>query len=160
IEALAYAAQGDAAGCDRALGQVVEHFSNIDPATAPPWTAYIGETGGFGGLGTVHYTLALPGRDSRTAGRAVPLLRQAVDHYGPSYVKLGARYLPDLAGAHALSGDTGTAVTVGHQAVDAITGLSSPWAHDRLRILNTVLKPLHASPGVAELRDRLTTAVV
>lgn len=48
--------------------------------------------------------------------------------------------------------------TVGHQAADAISALSSPAARDRLRILNTVLELLHTSPDVAELRDRLTSS--
>jgi hypothetical protein len=33
----------------------------------------------------------------------------------------------------------------------------SPRAYDRLHRLRTVLEPLHTSPGVTELRDRLTT---
>ncbi len=68
-----------------------------------------------------------------------------------------AQRLPDLAGAHALAGDTDTAVSVGHQAVDAVTAVHSPRAYGRLHRLHTVLEPLHTSPGVAELRDRLTT---
>ncbi|MEO7193939.1 MAG: hypothetical protein ABIZ05_03825, partial [Pseudonocardiaceae bacterium] len=64
----------------------------------------------------------------------------------------------DLAGAHALTGDTDTAVTLGHQAIDAVTALHSPRTHDRLRVLDTALQPLHTSAGVAELRDRLNAA--
>ncbi|MGH3885610.1 MAG: hypothetical protein ACRDSZ_03400 [Pseudonocardiaceae bacterium] len=90
--------------------------------------------------------MALVGRDRHAAGRAVPLLLHAVDHYGPSYAGFRGLYLPALAGAHALAGDTDTAVTVGHHAVDANSALSSPQAHDRLRTLNTVLESLHASP--------------
>jgi hypothetical protein len=41
--------------------------------------------------------------------------------------------------------------------VDAVISVSSPRAFDLLRILHTVLEPLHTSPGVAELRDRLST---
>ncbi|MGH3831824.1 MAG: hypothetical protein ACRDRS_15490 [Pseudonocardiaceae bacterium] len=66
-------------------------------------------------------------------------------------------YLPDLAGAHAITGDIDTAVTLGHHAIDAVTALHSPRAHDQLRGLNTALEPLHTSAGVAELRDRLTS---
>lgn len=159
IQAQAYAAYGDAKGCDRACGQAVEHFSSIDPAASPPWTAYIGENSsslGGGGQGSAYYDLARPGRDPLAAGRAVSLLSQAVDTFGSSYAMLRGRYLPDLAGAHALAGDTGTAVTVGHQAIELISALSSARLRDRLRILNTVLEPLHTSRGVTELRDRLT----
>ena len=157
IQARARAAQGDAAGCDRALGQGIEHLSSLDPATAPPYSAFLDETHLASYRGVAYYTLALPGRDARAAGRAVPLLRHAVDHLGPDYARPRASCLPDLAGAHALTGDLSTAVTVGHQAVDAITPLSLPRAYDRLRTLQTVLAPLHTSPGVAELRDRIAT---
>ncbi|MGH3773823.1 MAG: hypothetical protein ACRDRW_20940, partial [Pseudonocardiaceae bacterium] len=72
-----------------------------------------------------------------------------------AYTRSRALYLPRLAGAHAIAGDVDTAVTLGHQAIDAVTALHSPRAHDRLRVLNTALEPLHTSAGVAELRDRL-----
>ena len=156
IQARAHAAQGDAADCDRALGQLIDQFSSISPVNRPPWGEYLDETHFAAHQGAAHYTLALAGRDPRAADRAVPLLRHAVDHFGPGYSKLQALYLPDLAGAHAIAGDIDTAVTIGHQALDAITTLHSPRAYDRLRVLNTALEPLHTSAGVAELRDRLS----
>jgi hypothetical protein len=90
----------------------------------------------------------------------VSLLRQAVDSFGPDFAEPRAVSLTDLAGAHAIAGDIDTAVDIGHQAVHAVTALSSPRAHDRLRVLDTSLKPLHTSTGVAELRERLTTKTV
>ncbi|MGH3929378.1 MAG: helix-turn-helix domain-containing protein, partial [Pseudonocardiaceae bacterium] len=134
IQARAHAAQGDAAACDHALGQAVEHFSHIDPANRAPWGAFLDETSLAALQGAAHYMLALTGRDPRAAGRAVPLLRQAVDRFGPEYARPRGLYLPDLAGSHALAGDVGTAVTVGHQAVDVISTLSSPRAYDRLQV--------------------------
>ncbi|MGH3795791.1 MAG: hypothetical protein ACRDSP_12980 [Pseudonocardiaceae bacterium] len=86
----------------------------------------------------------------------MPLLRQVAD-LDTGYARVRALYLPDLAGAHALAGDTDTAITIGHQAVDTITEQSSHQAYDRLRVLNTVLEPMRTSPDVAELRDRLAT---
>jgi transcriptional regulator with XRE-family HTH domain len=157
IQARAHAAEGDAVACDRSLSKAEEHVGAIDPATAPPWGVHVGEAGMSGFQGVAYYTLALPGRDARAAGRAVDLLRHGVGHFDPGYARLRALYLPDLTGAHALAGDVDTAVTVGHQAVDTVISVSSPRAFDRLRILNTVLEPLHTSPGVAELRNRLTT---
>lgn len=61
--------------------------------------------------------------------------------------------------AHAIAGDTDTAVTTGHQAINAVTALHSPRAYDKLRVLNTVLEPLHTSAGVAELCSRLAATV-
>ncbi|MBV9012818.1 MAG: helix-turn-helix transcriptional regulator, partial [Pseudonocardiales bacterium] len=155
VEARTLAVRGEAVGCDRALGQALEHFSAIEAATAPPWTSYLAHTGISGAQGSACYLLALQGQQPRTASRAVPLLRSAVDGFGPDYASLRAFYLPDLAGAHALAGDIDTAVSVGHQAIDAVTALHSPDSYGQLRALNTALQPLHTSPGVAELRSRL-----
>jgi len=156
IQARAHAVQGDSMGCDRALGQAVEQISTIDAATTPPWSAHVSEAGISGYQGAARYTLALAQGEPTAAGLAVSLLRQAVD-VSPDYARLRALYLPDLAGAHALAGDIDTAVTVGHQAIDAVTTLHSPRAYDQLRVLCTALQPLHTSPGVAELRERLVT---
>jgi N-acyl-L-homoserine lactone synthetase len=80
-----------------------------------------------------------------------------VNRYGPDYARDRALDLPDLAGAHALAGDIDTAVTVGHQAIDAVTAVHSPRAYDRLHVLHTALQPLHTSPGVAgTVRYRLS----
>jgi transcriptional regulator with XRE-family HTH domain len=156
IQARAHAAQGNTAGCDRALGQAVERSSTTDPAGDEAWAAkLVDETHLASFSGAAHYTLALHNQDSHAASRAVPLLRHAVDNFGPSYARARALNLPELAGAHAIAGDTDTAVTVGHQAIDAITALHSPRAYDRLRVLHSALEPLHTNPGVAELRERL-----
>lgn len=156
IEAWGHAAQGDAEGCERALGKAEERFVTSDPANRPPWAAHlVDDTDLAAHQGAAHYRLALNGQSPSAASRAVPLLRYAVDRFGPAYARAQALYLPDLAGAHALAGDLDTAVTVGHQAVDAVTEVSSPRASDRLRTLHTVLEPMHHSANVAELRERL-----
>ncbi len=157
IQARARAAQGDVAGCDLALGKAVDYFAAIDPATRPPWGASHDETSLYAYQGAAQYALALASHDPRAATRAVPLLRRAVDGFGAAYTRPRALYLPDLAGAHAIAGDVDTAVSIGHQAIDAVTVLHSPRAHDRLRVLNTALEPLRTSAGVAELRDRLAS---
>jgi hypothetical protein len=157
IQARAHAAQGDAAGCDRALDQLIDQFSSISPVNRPPWGAHLDDTSLAARQGGAHYALAMVDGEQRTAERAVPLLRQAVDAYGPDYAKLRALYLPDLAGAHALAGDLDAAISVGHQALDAVTASHSAETYDGLRVLSTVLDPLHTIAGVAELRDRLTT---
>ncbi|MGH3717979.1 MAG: helix-turn-helix domain-containing protein [Pseudonocardiaceae bacterium] len=157
-QAQAHAAQGDATACDQALDQAAAQFSRTDPQTRPAWGAHVSDAVISASQGVVSYELALTRRDPRVAGRAVLLLRRAVDGVGPDYARPRARYLSDLAGAHAIAGDVDTAVTLGHQAIDAVTALHSPRAYDQLRVLNTALEPLHTSAGVAELRDRLTAA--
>ena len=157
IQAKAHAYQGDAAECHRALGRATDQFSTIDPANRPPWGTHLDESLLASLQGTAYYALALANRDPQAARQAVPLLRQAVDGFGPDHARTQAVCLPGLAGAHALSGDIDTAVTVGHQAIDAVTTLHSPRAYNRLQDLNTTLEPLHTSAGIAELRDRLTS---
>ncbi|MGH8965598.1 MAG: hypothetical protein ACRDXB_09765, partial [Actinomycetes bacterium] len=95
----AYAARGNTAACDRALGQAIERFSAIDPATTPPWGACVGEAGISDYQGAAYYTLALTGRDPRAAERVVPLLRHAVDHFDPDYARPRVLYLPSSATA-------------------------------------------------------------
>ncbi|MGH3752753.1 MAG: helix-turn-helix domain-containing protein [Pseudonocardiaceae bacterium] len=158
IQAKAHAAQGDAVGCDRALGRALDHLAATDSANQETWVTHLIDEPQLAAYqGHAQYTLALTGRDPRAAGRAVPLLCRAVDGFGPGYARSRALYLADLVGAHALAGDVDTAVTLGHQAIDAVTALHSPRAYDRLRVLDTALEPLHTSAGVAELRERLHT---
>jgi transcriptional regulator with XRE-family HTH domain len=158
IQAKAHAARRDAAGCDRALGQALEHFAATDLANHETWAAHLVDEFHLASYqGHAQYTLALASRDPRAANRAVPLLRHAVDGFGSSYARSRALYLTDLVGAHAIAGDVDTAVILGHQAIDAVTALHSPRAHDRLRVLNTALEHLRDSAGVAELRDRLAS---
>lgn len=102
--------------------------------------------------GHAYYDLARVSGDRRFLDRAVLALRQAVYN---SWTMSRALYLPDLAGAHALAGDVDTAVTVGHQAVAAITPLSSRRTREQLRVLHGVLEPMQASAGVGELRELL-----
>jgi hypothetical protein len=41
-----------------------------------------------------------------------------------------------------------------------VTAVYSPRAYGGLQVLHTVLGPLHTSPGVAELRERLTATAL
>ncbi|MGH3906126.1 MAG: helix-turn-helix domain-containing protein [Pseudonocardiaceae bacterium] len=150
----AHAHRGDAKGCDRARGQVEDAFTAVDPGNAAPW-ASVDEAAVSTWQGKAYYELGRATGDRRWVDKAVPLLARTLTRSRPT---ARALYLPDLAGAHALAGDVGTAVTVGRQAVDTATGISSRRTHDRLRVLNTVLEPMHTSPGVAELRERLALA--
>ncbi|MGH3684532.1 MAG: hypothetical protein ACRDSM_05655, partial [Pseudonocardiaceae bacterium] len=159
IQAQAHAAQGDAVACDRALGQAIEQFNSIDP-THESWADFLDEAMLAANKGGAYYKLAQASRDPRAASQAVPLLSHAVDHLGPGYARPRAGRLTALAGAHAIAGDTDTAVSVGHQAIDAVTALHSPRTYNHLSVLNAVLEPSHTSAGVAELRERLSTTLV
>jgi hypothetical protein len=96
-------------GCDRALGQAVEQISTIDAATTPPWSAHVSEAGISDYQGAAHYTLALANGEPNAAGRGGVAAPPGRGRLSPDYVRLRALYLPDLAGAHAIAGDTDTA---------------------------------------------------
>jgi hypothetical protein len=56
----------------------------------------------------------------------------------------------------ALAGGLDTAVTIGHQAVTTISGLSSTIPHSWLRTLAEVTQPHSNRSDVAELRHRIS----
>jgi len=153
-------ALSDARACDRAVGQAIEHFTHVDPGAAALWAAHITIAELAAMQGHAQYTLALASADPKHAARAVPLLREAVEGFGPTYARPRAVNLPGLAGAHALTGDLDTAARAGHRAVEEITALASPRAYDRLRILDTVLQPHDSTPAISEVRGQIQAALV
>ncbi|MGH3799162.1 MAG: helix-turn-helix domain-containing protein [Pseudonocardiaceae bacterium] len=155
--AFAHAARGRVGDCERALGDAQDAFGRIDFAATPPWwrATCAGPVTITTWQGHAYYELARVSGDARCREHAMSRLAQVVDHPRPMSRAL---YLPDIAGAYALDGDVHTAVALGHQAVDLATAMSSQRTVARLRVLDSVLKPLHASSGVAELRHRLATA--
>jgi hypothetical protein len=100
-----------------------------------------------------------PGHRSSFAPAAIEHLHSAVDSYDSSYARPRAIHLPDLVGAYFRVGDLDTAVTTGHEAVTAISTLSSKLAYAGLRVLDTVADPFGHKPEVAELREHIRTAL-
>jgi hypothetical protein len=97
--------------------------------------------------------------DSSFAPAAIEHLHSAVESYDSSYARPRAIHLPDLVGAYFRSGDLDTAVTTGHEAVTAISTLSSKLAYAGLRIMDTVADPFGHKPEVAELREHIRAAL-
>ena len=153
--AFRHADRGQVTEFQRALGAAQDAFGRIDPADTTPWASADSPVRFSTWQGSAYYELARRGGDPRLRDQAVTLLAQTLDNPRPV---TRAQFLPDLAGARALAGDLDTAVVLGHQAVDTITGMSSRRIYARLGVLHEVLKPMRASPGVADLRDRLATA--
>jgi hypothetical protein len=67
-----------------------------------------------------------------------------------------ARSLPALAGSYVHAGDLDAAVTIGHQAVTTINGLSSTIPYPWLRALSEVTAPHSHRSDVTELRHRIS----
>ncbi len=155
LTAFVHADLGRVTACQRALGDAQEAFTRIDPADTTPWACFDSPVRFTTWKGHAYYELARHSSDPRLRDQAVTLLAQTLDNLRPM---TRALYLPDLVGAHALAGDIDTAVALGHQAIDTITAMSSRRNYARLGVLHGVLEPMRASPGVADLRDRLATA--
>ncbi len=151
--AYAHAQRGETVQCERALADAETALAKHDPATAAPWAivdAHSIATARGGAL----YELARARNEPARAAQALPALLQVADHPSP---KVRALFLPDLAGVHVLTGDLDTALRIGHQAVDLSQQLRCDRVRTQLTVLDGVLKPMHASAGIAELRQRLTT---
>lgn len=83
-----------------------------------------------------------------------------MDGRGPAYARGRALNLAALTGAHALAGDLHSAARTGCHAVEEITALASPRAYDRLRTLNTVLRPYDTNPAIGAVRDNIQATLV
>jgi transcriptional regulator with XRE-family HTH domain len=162
--AVSQAALGQREPCLRALAQAAQTTADIgaDHAGLPPWTSssvpiatYSAQHG--------HSLFLLSRTEPDCAPTAIEYLRTAIDGYGPGRASVRARSLPALAGSYALAGDLDAAVTIGHEAVTVIDGLSSTIPHPWLRTLAQVTEPHNHRSDVAELRHRvdevLTTTV-
>ncbi len=150
--AFAYAAQGDIRHTERALGDAEQEFTEIDLANASPWACVDGPVKLITWQGHARYELGRACGDKDSLKRAIPAL---IDVTGNPRALSVAAYLPDLAGAHALTGDIDRAVQIGHQAAEMASSMHSRLALGQLRTLSAVLEPLNSSPGVSELRERL-----
>lgn len=150
--AFAYAAQGDIRHTERALGDAEQEFGEIDLATALPWACVDGPVKLITWQGHARYELGRACGNRDSLQRALPAL---IDVTGNPRALSVAMYLPDLAGAHALTGDIDTAVEIGHRVAEMAGSMHSRLALAQLRALSSVLAPMHTSPGVSELRERL-----
>jgi len=155
VQSWSYAMLGDTTGCERAMGRAEQHFAAVDPGTAPPWTAYLGTAEFTAQQGHAWYLLSATQPDA--AARAVPLLTAATNALGGDYARTRAVNLAGLAGSHARAGDPDAAVSVGRQALEEITRITSRRAYQRLRLLDDCLA-VHQTADVAELRHDIQNA--
>jgi hypothetical protein len=103
--AWAQAKAGDAAACDRTLGEVDETYADRDPADDPAWTYWL----------SPQEVAVMAGRcwtELHRPLRAVPALEQATAGYGDNTARESALYLTWLATAYAEANeiDQGAAV--------------------------------------------------
>ncbi|MDT7788157.1 MAG: hypothetical protein QOF58_6576 [Pseudonocardiales bacterium] len=159
------AAQGKIDPTRRALDVAHQRYADADPATAAPWARHVGPAEIAAQHGHALFLLSEAlGDTNRTAAEtaaaeAIGHLRSAIDGYGGDYARSAAVNLPGLASCLLRVGDIPAAVTTGHQAVAAITALSSRRPLARLdRLAETALIVARPHRDVAELRERIAKA--
>jgi transcriptional regulator with XRE-family HTH domain len=148
-----HASLGEAESCHRALDQAQQIYTNADPATVPPWAAHIVPAAIAAQHG--HSLFLLSRTDPGYAPAAIEHLRSAVGGYARDSARSRAAHLPGLAGSYFLAGEVDSAIATGHEAVTAISTLSSTRAYARLRTLADTAEPHRHQPDVAELRERI-----
>jgi transcriptional regulator with XRE-family HTH domain len=151
------ASLGEVEACRRAMGQAHEEFAGAHPGSAPPWAQHVTDAVMSAEQGNSLYLLSLTDPDFAPA--AIQQLRSAVDGFGIADARGRAISLPGLAGAYFRAGDLDSAVATGHEAVSAISELSSTRAYARLQVLDTIADPFGHKPEVAELREHIRTTL-
>ncbi|MDQ1308329.1 MAG: hypothetical protein QG671_4163 [Actinomycetota bacterium] len=148
---------GESEPTRRAIGKAQETYAAVDPSMTPPWAWFVNDAEITAQQGHSLYLLSLTRPEF--APEAIEKLTTAVTGYGTECERSRAVILPPLASVQFQAGDIEASVATGHDAVDAITGLSSTRGYARLRVLDTVAAPHSGQPEVADLRERLRRAL-
>lgn len=155
VQSWSYAALGERVSCERALGRAEEHFTAVDPATAPPWAAHVDSAEFAAQQGHAWYLLSAT--DAGAADRAVALLAASTNAQSDEYARTRAVNLAGLAGSYARTGEVASAVQLGFRALKEIDRTSSRRAYQRLRMLDDCLAA-HQTSDVSDLRQHIQTA--
>jgi hypothetical protein len=153
-EGWCYAATGNVQACHRALGRAQDHFDNAEVEEAPPWLAHLDLAELTALRGHSYHVLAY--REPSVAEHAEGLLRQAVAGRSDDYARSKTLNLIALAATFFQRQDhIEEGITVGQQALDGASSLTSTRARARLRTLDALAAPHANLPAVAEFRDQL-----
>jgi transcriptional regulator with XRE-family HTH domain len=163
-----YAALGRADDCEAALASAQRRLDDAErdgPGDGPgsgrggePWLRSYGRTELTALRGHSWHVLARvrPGEERRKyAGRAVPLLAQAVAERGPGYAR--SAVLNTIAWSAALfdAGEPERATAVGHHALRQVGTVPSRRTYDRLPTLESASRPYQTETATAGLRDQI-----
>lgn len=152
------AARGQVTSTLHSLDRAEHHYANIDSAGITGWTRFLGDPAAHAAdRGDALYMLS--SQHPQYAEEAVTQLRTAVDGWGMGKERSRAVDLPRLAAAYFRIGDIESGVATGLEAVTAGDGLSSRRCQTRLRDLDVVATPFAGKSDVAELRERIRTAL-
>lgn len=145
--AWADAKSGDAASCERALGQVEENMGALDPDADPDWLYWLNREEVDVMAGRCLTELGQP-------AKAVSLLSSALAAYDSVSVREIALYQSWLAEDHILLGDVDTAVDLASQVLELGIRADSWRTDDRLAHLAGLIRPFASVPAAAEFLDR------
>lgn len=155
-QAWAHATMGAADQTLRLLDQSREAFAGADLGHTPGWAAFFDETDLSAMVGTVHAELAQTVHPRHTRS-AVPALSYAATRFTEAMARSKTFTLISLATCHFLDGDTDHATTIGTQAVELATTLTSTRAADRMRPLHHQADKHRDNPDAHHLAHLITT---
>jgi transcriptional regulator with XRE-family HTH domain len=157
-EAWCHAATGHRQACERALGEAEEHFASVGDDDPPPWFGHWDRQAMAGLSGHVYHVLA--DHVPAAAGKAEPLLREAVEGGSAGFARRRTRRLIALSATYFQQGDgIGEGIHLGRQALSGVDGLKSPRTLVRLRQLDKAAARFNDQPDVPEFREELRLAI-
>ena len=162
LRARAHAQMGDAEGTERAIGTADHFFSlrDLDECADRPWVAHYSHAHHWGDTGMAWERLAVAGLSSHAIVEAGGRHQAAADGHGAQEARSHALALTSLAKLDAKVGDLDRGVEVGHLAVDAAEQVRSGRVREGLVHLREATTPHEHRKDVAELRERITNALL
>jgi hypothetical protein len=157
-EAWAFAKLGRLTAFRRATDQAEEALTGSQPAAEPHWIGHFdaaeldGTTGGR--------LLELAHQDTRYAAEAAGRIGRALISRGAGHLRSGALDQIGLAEARLIEGECEEAARLGHAAVTLAKQTSSDRVRIKLAELYRYSTSKASAPAVAELRERIRSAVV
>jgi hypothetical protein len=162
LKARAHAQIGDADATERAIGTADHFFSlrDLDECADRPWVAHYSHAHHWGDTGLAWERLAVTGLSSHAIVEAGGRHQAAADGHGTDAARSHALALTALAKLDTAVGDLDRGVQMGHRAVDAAQCVRSGRVREDLVKLRETTTPHKERKDVAELRERIASALL
>lgn len=157
VTAWCWAMLGEPEPTERALAAARDRYGDTTVDANPPWAWFVTEAEIAAQQGHSLHLLSLTRPEY--AKSAISELSSAVHAHPDEHARSRAVVLPTLAVSYFQAEDADSAVRIGHDAVTAVTALSSQRCYARLRDLDAIAARHQRAPGVVELRADIATAV-
>jgi tetratricopeptide (TPR) repeat protein len=162
LRARACAEAGDVDGTEAAIGTADQWFAarDLDECEDRPWITHYSHAHHWGDTGLAWDRLAISGHSAHAVVQAGGRHQAAADGHGVEAARSHALALLALAHLDTLVGDLDRGVEAGHRAVEAAQQVSSGRVRENLGRLHEATTPHMARTDVAELRGRITAALL